>query len=154
MWKHSNYIFEKIGYKCRGIRLIIIIIIEAKWSDNQKEKEKKKIYIYIYIYIRNEGSLGGDETQRKRRDRERVVRSRGFETQKGEGEIKRELWDFRVSGHISNSIKPYLAMYRAVLDHIEKHLGILGRVEKKNCYKWACNHIQATCHVLMCPTRV
>ena len=72
MRKHSNYIFEKIGYKCRGIRLIIIIIIiiiEAKWSDNQKEKEKKK-YIYIYIYIRNEGSLGGDETQRKRRDRE------------------------------------------------------------------------------------
>ena len=68
---------------------------------------------------------------RQRRDRERVVRSRGFETQKGEGEIKRELWDFRVSGHISNSIKPYLAMYRAVLDHIEKHLGILGRVEKK-----------------------
>ena len=96
MRKHSNYIFEKIGYKCRGIRLIIIIIIiiiEAKWSDNQKEKEKKK-YIYIYIYIRNEGSLGGDETQRKRRDREEWSRERlNVVDQWDKGEIEKELWE-------------------------------------------------------------
>ena len=38
MRKHSDYIFEKIGYECKGI-----IIIEAKWADNQKIKIKKEM---------------------------------------------------------------------------------------------------------------
>ena len=59
-----------------------------------KRKRKKKKYIYIYIYIRNEGSLGGDETQRKRRDREEWSRERlNVVDQWDKGEIEKELWE-------------------------------------------------------------
>ena len=60
----------------------------------KRKRKKKDIHIYIYIYIRNEGSLGGDETQRKRRDREEWSRERlNVVDQWDKGEIEKELWE-------------------------------------------------------------